>query len=49
MLRTRNGDAHMKVFVSYSHAQSDWVQDRLLPAAACWSRTKATNGGCAFL
>ncbi|HTW69485.1 MAG TPA: hypothetical protein VME47_06335 [Acetobacteraceae bacterium] len=21
----------MKVFVSYSHAQSDWVQDRLPP------------------
>jgi hypothetical protein len=31
MLRTRNGDAAMKVFVSYSHAQSDWVQDRLVP------------------
>lgn len=31
MLRARNGDAGMKVFVSYSHAQSDWVQDRLVP------------------
>jgi len=31
MLRTRNGDAGMKVFVSYSHAQSDWVQDRVVP------------------
>ena len=31
MLHARNGDAGMKLFVSYSHAQSDWVQDRLVP------------------
>jgi hypothetical protein len=28
MLRARNRHAGTKVFVSYSHAQSDWVQDR---------------------
>ncbi len=31
MLRARSGDAGMKVFVSYSHARSDRVQDRLVP------------------
>jgi hypothetical protein len=31
MLRARNRDAGMKVIVSYSHAQSDWMQDRLVP------------------
>jgi hypothetical protein len=31
MLRVRNGDAGVKVFVSYGHAHSDWVQDRLVP------------------